>query len=137
VKKIVTENGTVRYGTLRYGTVGYATVRYATVRYAMARYGTLRYATVRYGTLWYATVRYGTLRFVTVRDVTVRYGTVLWINSDSLLYCKHFFGSIDYKPFIFKNNEKYYRNPLNNDAAPKVRFSLKRQRFRPYFTAIN
>jgi hypothetical protein len=28
-----------------------------------------------------------------------------------------------------------YRNPLNNDAAPKVRNSLKRQRFRPYFTA--
>jgi hypothetical protein len=32
---------------------------------------------------------------------------------------------------------KEYHIPLNNAAAPKVRFSLKRRRFRPYFTAIN
>jgi hypothetical protein len=112
VIKIVTENGRVRYGTLRYGTVlygtvrygtvrygtvryatlRYATVRYGTLRYATVRYGTLRYATVRYGTLRYATVRYGTLRYATVRYgtlryATVRYGTVLWIKS--LFYPQH------------------------------------------------
>jgi len=30
-----------------------------------------------------------------------------------------------------------YRNPLNKNVAPKVRFSLKRRRSRPCFTAIN
>jgi hypothetical protein len=59
VKNVLTENGRVRYGTVRYATLLYATVRYGTLRYATVRYGTLRYATVRYGTLRYATVRYG------------------------------------------------------------------------------
>ncbi len=36
-----------------------------------------------------------------------------------------------------KITDQYYRNPLNNLAAPGVRKSLKRRRFRPYFTAIN
>ena len=35
VKKIVTENGRVRYGTVWYGTVRYCTIGYGTLRYGV------------------------------------------------------------------------------------------------------